>query len=171
MINTSRKEYMREYNRQYRLRNRERLDAYHKEWVAANKENLNAYKRNWVDDNRDKMTVYWREYRKKEYASDPMYSLKKRIRNLIGLSITNRGYTKKSKTYSILGCDFDQFMNHIEQGFIDGMNWDNRDQWHIDHIVPLATAQSEEDVIRLNHYTNLRPLWAIDNLRKGSRHG
>jgi hypothetical protein len=48
------------------------------------------------------------------------------------------------------------------------MSWENRAEWHIDHIVPLATAKCEEDVIKLNHFTNLRPLWAADNLKKNS---
>ena len=49
------------------------------------------------------------------------------------------------------------------------MNWENRGLWHIDHIIPLATAKTEDEIIRLNHYTNLQPLWAIDNLKKGTR--
>ena len=62
-----------------------------------------------------------------------------------------------------------ELKEHMERQFIKGMNWENRDQWHIDHIIPLATAQCEDDVIRLNHYTNLQPLWAEDNLSKGSK--
>jgi hypothetical protein len=46
------------------------------------------------------------------------------------------------------------------------MTWDNRGQWHIDHIVPLALAKNEQDVIDLSHYSNLRPMWGADNIRK-----
>ena len=46
------------------------------------------------------------------------------------------------------------------------MTWENRSEWHVDHIIPLATAKTEEDVYRLNHYTNLQPLWAHENIRK-----
>jgi hypothetical protein len=49
------------------------------------------------------------------------------------------------------------------------MSWNNRSEWHIDHITPMASAKTEHDAIKLNHYENLRPLWAIDNLRKGSK--
>ena len=49
------------------------------------------------------------------------------------------------------------------------MNWDNRSEWHIDHIVPLSSANTEEELIRLCHYTNLQPLWAEDNLKKGGK--
>jgi hypothetical protein len=66
-------------------------------------------------------------------------------------------------------CSFEEFFIHIESQFIDGMSWENRSLWHIDHIIPLATAKTEEEILRLNHYTNLRPLWALDNLKKGSK--
>lgn len=49
------------------------------------------------------------------------------------------------------------------------MSFDNQGEWHLDHIIPLATAETEEEIIRLNHYTNFQPLWAFDNLSKGSK--
>ena len=49
------------------------------------------------------------------------------------------------------------------------MSWDNYGEWHIDHIIPLASATTEEGVLKLYHYSNLQPLWAKDNLSKGSK--
>ena len=49
------------------------------------------------------------------------------------------------------------------------MSWENAGQWHYDHIYPVSLAKDEEELIRLNHYTNFQPLWAEDNLRKGSK--
>ena len=49
------------------------------------------------------------------------------------------------------------------------MSWENQGKWHIDHITPLSSAKTEEEVYRLCHYTNLQPLWAEDNLKKGSK--
>ena len=49
------------------------------------------------------------------------------------------------------------------------MTWANRSDWHIDHIRPMSEASSEAEVLALNHFTNLRPMWALDNLRKGTR--
>ncbi len=49
------------------------------------------------------------------------------------------------------------------------MSWENRALWHIDHIVAMATAVTEADVLALNHFTNLRPLWGVDNLKKGAK--
>ncbi len=72
-------------------------------------------------------------------------------------------------TEMFIGCSFAELKIHVERQFTKGMTWENRDQWHIDHIIPLSTAKTEEDVIRLNHYTNLRPLWAKDNLAKSDK--
>ena len=69
----------------------------------------------------------------------------------------------------MLGADYETAFNHIESRFKDGMTWDNQGEWHIDHIVPLASATTEEELIKLCHYTNLQPLWAEDNLKKGDK--
>lgn len=68
----------------------------------------------------------------------------------------------------MLGCDWHHLKTHLESKFVDGMSWENRSLWHIDHIIPLASAKSVEEVVRLCHHTNLQPLWAKDNIRKGA---
>ena len=50
------------------------------------------------------------------------------------------------------------------------MSWENQGKWHLDHIIPISSAKTEEDVIRLNHYTNFQPLWAEDNFKKGKKY-
>ena len=49
------------------------------------------------------------------------------------------------------------------------MNWDNLGEWHLDHIYPVSLSKDEEELIKLNHYTNFQPLWAIDNMIKGNK--
>jgi hypothetical protein len=49
------------------------------------------------------------------------------------------------------------------------MSWENRDEWHIDHIIPLSSANSEEELYKLCHYTNLQPLWAEENIKKSNK--
>lgn len=106
------------------------------------------------------------ERQRERKKSDPLFALKCRVGNLIRISIRGHGYTKRSKTYAILGCTFEFFAAHIERQFLPGMSWENRHLWHIDHIVPMATAVTEADVLALNHFTNMRPLWGKDNLAK-----
>lgn len=105
----------------------------------------------------------------KRLEEDNLLKLKFNIRNLIRMSFKNLGYNKKSKTFEILGCTSQEFYEHITLQFLNGMSWDNRNLWHIDHIIPISLAKTEEEVIKLNHYTNLRPLWAIDNIRKSNK--
>jgi hypothetical protein len=137
-----------------RARNREKILARHRAWKAKNKE--------WVKEYRRKRVAIKR-------ATDPVFRLAVDFRCSIGLAFRNRGFRKRSKCLKILGCSFEKLKEHLEKQFFPGMTWDNRSEWHIDHIVPLASAKTEEDVTRLNHHTNLRPLWAIDNLKKGAR--
>jgi hypothetical protein len=151
----------REYSKKYRLNNLHKIKQYR----------LN---------NLDKAKEYQKEYRLKEREnknrkhkekrnSNYIYKLTCNIRSLIGSSFRNKGYTKKSKTHKILGCTFQEFKVHLENQFTEGMNWDNQGKWHLDHIHPVSLAKDEEEVIKLNHYTNFQPLWAIDNLKKSNK--
>lgn len=103
-------------------------------------------------------------------ADDAMLRLIANTRSLIGKAISGCGYSKRSRSAEILGCSFPEFVRHIEAQFMNGMSWSNRGDWHIDHIVPASSAASYDEAIKLNHFTNLRPLWARDNMRKGAKH-
>lgn len=104
--------------------------------------------------------------------------IKGNIRNLIGQSFRRAckgNHVKSSSTEDILGCTLDFFKKHLENLFEDGMEWKNNGRckdgncdnvWHIDHRIPLSSAETEQEIIKLCHYTNLQPLWAIDNLKK-----
>ena len=81
----------------------------------------------------------------------------------------NGGYRKKSKTADILGCSFEEFKTHIESQFQPRMSWENRHLWQIDHIMPVSMAKTYDEIVRLNHYKNLRPLWALDNQKKANK--
>ena len=110
-----------------------------------------------------------KERHKDRMATDPVYAMKYRLRNRTARAFKENGYPKTSKTAEILGCEWETLANHIESGFTDGMTWENRSEWHVDHIVPLASANTEDELIILCHYTNLQPLWAEDNIRKSDK--
>jgi hypothetical protein len=108
-------------------------------------------------------------YIRNRQESNAIVAMARRLRTRINNVFRRKGYNKQSTTKQILGCSWEHLVMHIESNFNDNMNWGNRHLWHIDHIIPLASAQSLDDLIRLNHYTNLQPLWAKDNLKKGAK--
>lgn len=100
---------------------------------------------------------------------DPKVRLHSSISSNIKLALKKRSIRKQSKTFDMLGYSIEEYIIHIEKQFTAGMNWSNYGKWHIDHIVPISTAQTLDDVISLNQLSNLRPLWAKDNLKKHSK--
>jgi hypothetical protein len=103
--------------------------------------------------------------------TDDIFRLSKNIRTLISNTFKIKLYTKKSKTHKILGCSYDEFKIYLESKFEDWMTWENRGLyngelnygWDIDHIIPISSAKTEEDIIKLNHYTNFQPLCSYTN--------
>lgn len=121
-------------------------------------------------EKRDEIIEYAKQYAKENAETinrhraarvnkDDKSILAERIRCLIKESIKSRGHRKDTKTYKILGCTIEYFKFHIEKQFIKGMCWENFKEWHIDHIIPISSAKTQEDVIKLNHFTNLDRDW------------
>jgi hypothetical protein len=148
--------------------NKERVNLKNKIWISRNKEKSNSYYKKSYEKNKHKK--FHKEYERKK--TDCIFNLKCKMRSRIGTFVKKQFCTSKSKkTKEILGCDFMYFKQYFEDKFTEGMNWELflKGQIHIDHIIPLATAKTEEDVYGLCHYTNLQPLWAADNLKKGNK--
>ena len=106
-------------------------------------------------------------------SEDPMFRLTVNLRKRIKNYMKSIGISPKlsKETQEMVGCSPQSLREHIENKFVGGMSWDNYgvNGWHLDHIIPLASAKNKEEIIKLNHYTNLQPLWAIENLKKGSQ--
>ena len=122
------------------------------------------YNEKYRRENKEYFKTKRSEWRKKQ-KQNQLYLFKESIRRSITKSI-NRKFTKTSRTKDILGCDYDTLIKYFESKFESWMNWDNHGKyngefcygWDIDHIVPISSAKDKEDVIRLNHHTNLQPL-------------
>lgn len=112
---------------------------------------------------------YFRNYENARYASDPVFAAKKRVRALVAYALRRLGVPKSGSTKASLGCSWEELKAHIGFQFAPGMTWDNRHLWHIDHLVPLVLAKTAEEVYRLNHFTNLRPLWGPENQSKNKK--
>ena len=150
-----------EYKEKYKLENPEKVKSSIKKWYE------NWYVKIKSSEELNKVYKYKKNYyHKNKMQSDVVYRIKNLTTGIISESFRQNGYTKKSRTYEILGCSFDEFKIYLESKFENWMNWENRGLyngelnygWDIDHIIPLASAEAEEDIIRLNHYTNLQPL-------------
>lgn len=115
-----------------------------------------------IKDRRLKRNIY----HKTRKETDPIYKLRISIKRTIYNSLTNKKFEKNLTTTDILGCSISEFRTYIENKFELWMNWDNKGLyngelnygWDIDHIIPLSSAITEEDILKLNHYTNLQPL-------------
>lgn len=118
---------------------------------------------------KDKVRERKRRYRINRKAVDPLYRAKCNMRRRIHKAFKAKRWNKNSKTAEIIGEDITVVKTFIEVQFTEGMTWDNYGEWHIDHIIPLASATTEEELIKLCHYTNLQPLWQEDNLKKGDK--
>ena len=158
--------------KEYRNDNKEKIAKRDKEYRFNNFEKLKRKKKIYLKKNAEKIKVRHCKYMRKKRETDKLFKLSDNTRSLIRSSfLYTNNCGKISKTEKILGCSYEKFKRHLESQFKEGMTWDNygRNGWHIDHIYPVSKARDEEHLLELNHYTNLQPLWAKDNLSKGNR--
>jgi hypothetical protein len=198
--NRTTEEY-KKYMQEYAIKNKEKKSEYYKEWYKLNPHKVKKNGNNWRSNNpekvknsavkykknnKEKINQQAKEYYKNnkevclqrnkklvrhKYANDPLYKLKFNLRKLINNSIKRQGYGKLSKSFTILGCDFEQFKLHIQSKFQTWMTWENyggvptcmNERWDIDHIIPVSSAKNEDEIINLNHFTNLQPLCSFYN--------
>lgn len=103
-------------------------------------------------------------------AADPVVRMRDRLRRRVAAAFRVQRASKA--TAGLIGCTMQQLRQHLEAQFTEGMTWDNYGKWHVDHIRPCASFDllDPEQQRQCFHYSNLQPLWAIDNHRKGSKH-
>lgn len=160
------KDKLKEYKRQNYLKNKEKIKERSKIHYENNKEDHNKKSSERQKNNRDKRNSYLREYNLNKRKNEPLFRIKNNIRTTICASIKRCGYKKYSKTYEILGCSYNDFIIYLESKFESWMSWENYGMyngelyfgWDIDHIVPVKSAKTEQEIININHYTNLQPL-------------
>ena len=165
------KERRAELNKQWRKENKERIVEYAKQYRKKNKERNKQYRKKNKERISKRMKQYREEYKerlKQRKITDPLYKLSCNLRSRTSKAFMYKSYSKTSKTAEMLGVPYEVAKDHIERQFTKGMTWENQGEWHIDHIIPLASSQTESELIKLCHYTNLQPLWAMDNLSKNA---
>ena len=142
-----------------------------KRWSVTNAERMRELVSNWRASNPDKYREQMRRANEK-VALIPQKRANRSVSRAVGRSI-ERGSKWGRSTFAILGYSRDDLCSHLERLFLDGMTWENYGRWHIDHIIPLSAFNYETpddlDFSRAWELSNLRPLWALDNVKKGAR--
>ena len=147
----------------YYKENREEILLKRKEYRISNQEKFKQKDKNYQLKNKDRINDYNKKYIKERCEKDVLFRLIKNLRTLISNSFKN---ASKTTTSVILGCSFEEFKIYLESKFESWMTWENRGLyngefnygWDIDHIIPISSAKTEEEIIKLNHFTNLQPL-------------
>lgn len=157
-------------------KNKEIESEKNKKWYLNNKEKALEYSSNYFQNNKDKLV----HQRKNKRHSNIKTKMIHNFRGIISSSFKralNGSKVKSCKSLDILGCSMEFFMEYIEGLFTEGMSWDNYGAcmesnckvWNLDHQYPISLANSEEEILKLNHYSNFKPMWAIENIQKSNK--
>ena len=155
------------------LQNREYEIQRSKDYQQKNREKVLKQKlihaKKYFIKNQDKIKEYQKNYKFNRRKNDILFNLSGNLRSRLRQFLLTRNITNKNTTFEIIGCSPQELKFFLEQRFTNGMSWDNQGEWHIDHKIPLASAKTEEELYKLCHFTNLQPLWATENIKKGSK--
>ena len=187
------KEYQKEYHQKHREKGKKQRKEYyktHKEkmriqhsiYAKTHKEKMSEYRKKSYNLHKEERKIQSKEYsqrpevkKRKEirFKTNPKYKLRKNISNLIRISLKRNkgGYHWEN----LVGYTLQDLKKHLEKQFIDGMSWEKflKGEIHIDHIIPISvfnfTKPEHLDFKRCFALSNLQPLWAIENLQKGTK--
>lgn len=146
------------------------LKAKCKECLKQRDTDYRLTKKYFDSQERYKSSKKWRDsfqrWKKKKRKEDPLFALNELISSGIKYALNRKGIRKTKRSKDSLGCEIDFFKNYLESKFEPWMNWENRGLyngeynygWDIDHLVPISSAETEEDIYRLSNYLNLQPL-------------
>jgi hypothetical protein len=146
-------------SQKWKKENNEREQQSRKRWHSNNKDKHKELTYKWREENADKHTSYVAEYQANRKKSDPQFKLLSNMRSLLYNHLTRKDLKKHKKLEQYLCCSFENFKAHIENQFTDDLIWDNYGSyWSIDHICPCSQAQNEDELTKLQHFKNLRPM-------------
>jgi len=136
-----------------------------------NPDKVKNSKKKWKIDNKEshvRSSVRSTNSRRKK---DPVFRLIGNFRRRTMIYLKQMNFKKDSSIFKMIGCTPDEFRKYLEGKFLDGMSWDNYGMygWHVDHIIPISSAKTLEEIKKLSHYTNFQPLWAKDNREKSNK--
>jgi len=166
--------------KEYNKKNKEKNNKHNKEYYKNNKEKEKKRRALYRKKNKDKILLYrkknkrkrlkyLKKYLKERRKIDPIFKLRGCISSNISDSLKKNGYNKKTKTFNILKCEYDffiEFLNGVaSNGYTYGVG-----NLHLDHVIPISLAETEDEAILLSHYSNYQLLSADENQSKGNRY-
>jgi hypothetical protein len=154
----------------YREKNLEKEKERYKEYREKNLEKEIERNKKYRYENHDKFKLSCKKSKQKNKEKNKEKNVHIIAwRTLLNNSIKRFNTTKENKTIELLTYSAQDLKEHLESKFLDGMSWSNRSEWHIDHIKPVSSFDKNEKMSVVNSLDNLQPLWAKDNLSKGSK--
>lgn len=138
-------------------------------YYQKNTEVIKIKTADYYKENKKDLYQTSRKRNKVRFKEDKFYALTRRLRNRLWYALQKKSWKKNTKFSQYIGCTQEELVSHIEKQFQPGMTWEDRKAWHIDHIIPLSSALTEDHMYSLCHYTNLQPMWAKDNIKKGAK--
>lgn len=163
----------REASKRWASRNPELVKKMAARYRAQNRETARQRSQDWYRNNRVRALAGRKEYKRNRYQTDPAFRVRQNLQNRVWDAVVrNTGAKKTLGTLELLGCSIPELRAHLEQQFRPGMTWENYGPvWHIDHICACAKFDLLDPVQQREcfHYTNLQPLFAVENLRKGDK--
>lgn len=158
-----------QYAAEKRKNERETVIERTKDWRKRNAEYIKKYNKSYKKENRESISA--RE--SKRYKEELEYRILKSLYSRVNKAIRAAKTIKKDRTKDLIGCSVEKLKKHLEKKFKTGMTWDNYGftGWHIDHIKPCASFDltDQEQQKECFHYTNMQPLWAVENIKKGAK--
>jgi len=163
-------ESVREKRKQYYQENKGKVLQLTKQYKIENLDWYHKYNKRYYKQNEARIKETSKKNHYKRIKEDIGYRLLQRCRKRLYEAI--KGNVKSKRTVELIGCSVEKLMEYLESQFTDGMSWNNYGKWHVDHIKPCAMFDFSklEQQQECFHYTNLRPLWAEDNIRKSAKY-
>lgn len=171
-----------EQTKKYKQENKDLVKLRNQEYDQRNAEKIASRKAKYRDDNAEYIAAQKKEYHSKpevkarrnewfknKQKTDIEFHMKVILRNRVANFMNKRSNGKKAgSAVKDLGCSVGFFLKYLESKFTEGMNWDNYGKWEIDHIIPLCKFKlaDREQFLKAAHYTNMQPLWKLDNQKK-----
>jgi hypothetical protein len=157
------------YQEEYRKNHKEQSKHADKERYEKSRKEIRKQQHDYYLKNKKKLLIHRNKYISERIKTDINFKLTRILRGRIYSAL--KGYAQSLRTLDLIGCTIKQLKKHLRKQFKPGMTWKNHGKWHVDHIKPCASfdLSKAEEQSQCFHYTNLQPLWALENISKGDR--